>query len=265
MLRRSGLLVAALSLLVLAACGGSGARPSLVGKPTPNPGLVVPSSDSLIAKALVPNLVVYSAPGATTPLNSFQNPWPLNNDPSLPVPLVMLVRARQPDWVQVLLPIRPNGSLAWVKADTVSLEPDPYRITVSLSQHLLTVYNGNATLLTDTIADGAPTTPTPPGTYYIRVLLKAPDPNTVYGPYAYGLSGHSDALTTFDGGDAELGVHGNNDASVLGHDVTHGCIRMSNAKITYLAGILPLGTPVTIERVSACPPSPGRPGRRTVR
>ena len=78
------------------------------------------------------------------------------------------------------------------------------------------------------------------------MLLKAPDPNTIYGPYAYGLSGHSDALSTFDGGDAELGVHGNNDASVLGHDVTHGCIRMSNAKITYLAGILPLGTPVTI-------------------
>jgi lipoprotein-anchoring transpeptidase ErfK/SrfK len=58
--------------------------------------------------------------------------------------------------------------------------------------------------------------------------------------------GHPAGLPTCAGGDAALGVHGNNDASVLGHDVTHGCIRMSNAKITYLAGILPLGTPVTI-------------------
>jgi lipoprotein-anchoring transpeptidase ErfK/SrfK len=243
--RRVGVLVATLSLVILAACGGGG-RPSLVGKPTPNPTVAVPASDSLIAKATVPSLAVYSTPRAAQAASRFQNPWLLNNDPKLQVPLVMLVRSRQPSWVQVLLPIRPNGTLGWVKASTVTLEPDPYRITVALGAHQLTVYNGDAVLLQDTIADGAPTTPTPPGTYYIRVLLKAPDPNTIYGPYAYGLSGHSDALTTFDGGDAELGVHGNNDASVLGHDVTHGCIRMSNAKITYLAGILPLGTPVTI-------------------
>jgi len=244
-LRRAGFLVASLSLVALAACGG-GARPSLVGKSTPSPGAAIPASDSLVAKANVPNLAVYSTPAAPQASSSFQNPWLLNNDPKLQVPLVMLVRAKQPNWVQVLLPIRPNGTLGWVKASTVTIEPDPYRITVSLSAHQLTVYNGTAVLLTDTIADGAPATPTPPGTYYIRVLLKAPDPTTIYGPYAYGLSGHSDALSTFDGGDAELGVHGNNDASVLGHDITHGCIRMSNAKITYLAGILPLGTPVTI-------------------
>ena len=239
------LLAASLALVVLTACGGS-SRPSLVGKATPSPGAVIPSSDSLVAKALGPSLEVYATPGAASPSSSFQNPWLLNNDPKLPVPLVMLVRSRQAKWIQVLLPIRPNGSLGWVKASTVAIEPDPYRIDVALGQHQLTVYNGNAVLLQDTVAVGAPTTPTPPGTYYIRVLLKAPDPNTIYGPYAYGLSGHSDALTTFEGGDAELGVHGNNDPSVLGQDVTHGCIRMSNAKITYLAGILPLGTPVTI-------------------
>ena len=38
----------------------------------------------------------------------------------------------------------------------------------------------------------------------------------------------------------------NNDPSVLGKDISHGCIRMSNDKITYLASVLPLGTPVQI-------------------
>ena len=42
-------------------------------------------------------------------------------------------------------------------------------------------------------------TPTPTGEYYLRVLLQAPDPNTVYGPYAYGLSSHSETLDTFAG------------------------------------------------------------------
>ena len=94
--------------------------------------------------------------------------------------------------------------------------------------------------------NGAPGTPTPTGHYYIRVLIKAPNPNTVYGPYAYGLSSHSDALSSFEGGDAEIGIHGNDDASVLGGSVTHGCIRIDNAEITRLAGMLPLGTPVDI-------------------
>ncbi len=79
------------------------------------------------------------------------------------------------------------------------------------------------------------------------MLIRAADPNTVYGPYAYGLSSHSNALASFDGSDAEIGIHGNNDASVLGQSITHGCIRMDNAEITRLAHELPLGTPVDIQ------------------
>ena len=47
-------------------------------------------------------------------------------------------------------------------------------------------------------------------------------------------------------GDAEIGIHGNDDASVLGTSVSHGCIRMDNAAITMLSKQLPLGTPVDI-------------------
>ena len=78
------------------------------------------------------------------------------------------------------------------------------------------------------------------------MLLQSPDPGGAYGPFAYGLSSHSDALETFAGGDAEIGIHGNNDASALGQSVSHGCIRMDNAAITDLASKLPLGTPVDV-------------------
>ena len=53
-------------------------------------------------------------------------------------------------------------------------------------------------------------------------------------------------VETFNGGDAEIGIHGNNDASVLGSNVTHGCVRMDNDAITMLSRQLPLGTPVDI-------------------
>ena len=102
-------------------------------------------------------------------------------------------------------------------------------------------------MLDDTIAVGAPDTPTPTCRFFIRALLKAPSPRTVYGPFAYGLSGFSETLQQFDVGDAEVGIHGNNDATVLGHDLTHGYVRMSNEGITKLTTLLPPGTPVEID------------------
>jgi lipoprotein-anchoring transpeptidase ErfK/SrfK len=53
-------------------------------------------------------------------------------------------------------------------------------------------------------------------------------------------------LHAFDGGTGVVGIHGTNDPAGLGHDVSHGCIRMSNAGISRLAHLLPLGTPVDI-------------------
>jgi lipoprotein-anchoring transpeptidase ErfK/SrfK len=203
---------------------------------------------TVIATAAVQDVAVYADPAASRPTTSFPNPWFVNDDPKAAVALVFDVEAQRADgWLQVLLPTRPNGSTGWIHASDVTLTPTRYRVTVELAAHRLRVTNGPQVVLEDNVAVGARATPTPAGRYYIRALLRAPNPDTVYGPYAYGLSGHSDTLQSFNGGDAEVGIHGNNDPSVLGHDVTHGCIRMSNDGITMLAKILPLGTPVTIQ------------------
>jgi len=250
MLRR-GLAVIVLSGVVLGACGGGGddTRPTLSDTKRPastTTTTALPAYASLVAHVTVPELQVFSEPGAPAPAQSFANPWPLNDDPTLPVPLVLLVVGHQNEFLQVLLPVRPNGSTGWIRASDARLVRNDYRILVELGAHQITVFQGDGVILQEPIANGKPSTPTPPGKYYLRVLLQAPDPTTVYGPYAYGLSGHSDALTEFAGGDAELGIHGNNDASVLGQSVSSGCIRMSNEGITRLATILPLGTPVEI-------------------
>ena len=72
------------------------------------------------------------------------------------------------------------------------------------------------------------------------------NPNGIYGPYAYQLSGFSDVLLRFNGGTGVIGIHGTNEPWLLGKDVSHGCIHMSNAGITRLAHLLPLGVPVEI-------------------
>jgi len=175
------------------------------------------------------------------------NPWLLNGATTHPVRQWFLVHRTTADgWVQVLLPERPNGKVGWIAPRAAQLLVDPYRIEVSLHHHRIVVSRDGATVYRGQVATGAPATPTPTGLFYLRVLLHATDPESVYGPYAYGLSAHSEALTTFNGGDAEIGIHGNDDPSVLGSSVTHGCIRMDNGEIAQLAGQLPLGTPVRI-------------------
>jgi lipoprotein-anchoring transpeptidase ErfK/SrfK len=161
-------------------------------------------------------------------------------------PLVFLVREVHPGWLRVLLPVRPNGSSGWIHADDVRLSHHEYRIVVALGAHTITVYRGTSVINREPVGVGRKNTPTPGGTYYTKELLRPPDPNGAYGPYAYGLSGYSTVLTSFNGGDGVIGIHGTNDPASLGRDVSHGCIRMSNTGITKLAKILPLGVPVQI-------------------
>jgi lipoprotein-anchoring transpeptidase ErfK/SrfK len=257
-LRTRARLGAAVLLVVVVAvgfvgCGGGGgdsgkAKRAPTSTPTSTPTATsLPEGYSLAAQAKAPQLGIYDSPSAAAPSKTVPNPWLLNDEPDKQIPQVFLVEEQRPDgWLRVLLAERPNGSTGWVRQSDVQLTPNPYRLRVSLGDHKITVFQGTNLLYEGDVAIGKPETPTPPGKYYMRVLIQAPDPNTVYGPFAYGLSAHSEVLTEFSGGDAEVGVHGNNDASVLGKSVTAGCIRMDNDQITKLSKVLPLGTPVEI-------------------
>ena len=194
----------------------------------------------VVAEAQQPNIAVFGSPTDPAPSTQMASP---NSDG---VPLVFLVRESQGDWLRVLLPVRPNGSTGWIKADQVSLARDMYRVVIELNNHRITVYDGSQTVDSEPVGVGRSETPTPGGEYYLAELLKPPNANGPYGPFAYGISGFSDVLHNFAGGQGVIGIHGTNDPAGLGHDVSHGCIRMSNDGITKLAGLLPLGTPVDI-------------------
>jgi lipoprotein-anchoring transpeptidase ErfK/SrfK len=227
-------------------CGGGGGNSAKAHRQKTPTATSLPAGYTLAAQAKGPQLGIYDNPSAPAPAKTLPNPWLLNNEADKQIPQVFLVEEQRPDWVKVLLADRPNGSTGWVRASDVQLTPNPYHMQVRLGDHKIAVFQGTNSIYEGQVAIGASGTPTPPGKYYTRVLIQAPDPNTVYGPFAYGLSAHSEVLNEYNGGDAEVGVHGNNDASVLGKSVTHGCIRMDNDEITKLSKVLPLGTPVEI-------------------
>ncbi|MCK9898790.1 MULTISPECIES: L,D-transpeptidase [Parafrankia] len=183
---------------------------------------------------------IYQAPNAPRPTSTLSNP---NENGA---PRVFLVQARMPGWWQVLLPVEPNGSTGWVKAEQVTASQTPYRIVVARGAHKLRLYNNDQMIAEEPVAIGTTDTPTPGGRFFLMELLRPSNPNGAYGPYAFGLSGFSTSMESFGGRDPVIGIHGTNEPGSIGRDVSHGCIRLSNDSITRLAQTVPLGTPVEI-------------------
>jgi lipoprotein-anchoring transpeptidase ErfK/SrfK len=172
----------------------------------------------------------------------------MHNPTAIGAPLTFLVLDSRPGWLKVQLPVRPNGSSGWIAQPEVMLSTTPYRLVISMTAHRLDVMYEGRRIARYPVGVGKVATPTPRGTYYLTELIKPPNPSGAYGPYAFGLSAFSDTLTTFAGGPGQLGLHGTDAPHGLGKDISHGCIRVANTVITQLAGELPLGTPITLQR-----------------
>jgi lipoprotein-anchoring transpeptidase ErfK/SrfK len=261
--RRARLAVALLLVLTLGACGGGGKRPAAAPAPTTTttpPTTAAPTTEAptttvaaapehVVATVKARSIDIYNSPVQPEPARQMANPQPSGAAPGGTFPLIMLVTEERGDWLKVLLPVRPNGSSGWVRRSAVDLESYPYRMLVELGAHKITVWKGNDVILQEPVGVGASgRTPTTQGLFYtIEKFEVIPSQRAAYGPYAFALSGFSEVHYSFgDGGTGVLGIHGTSDTSSLGRDVSNGCIRMSNAGITKLADILPLGVPVEI-------------------
>jgi hypothetical protein len=175
------------------------------------------------------------------------NPRRVNDDePNATVPLILLQKQQQGDWIEAYLPVRPNGATGWVRRSDFTTSTHDYRIEVHLGSFNLKVYNGDKLIMNTAIGVATAASPTPGGLFYTIELIQPPDPNGPYGPYAYGLSGYSNVYTSFGGGPGRLGLHGTNSPGSIGSRVSHGCIRLRNQDITTLAKSLPLGVPVLV-------------------
>jgi lipoprotein-anchoring transpeptidase ErfK/SrfK len=140
-------------------------------------------------------------------------------------------------WLKVRIPARPNDAAAWVPANRVQLLPTAWRIVVSRSARRLTVYRAGRRLRRFAVVVGAPATPTPAGLFSIVGAWRSP-PRSFPGAWIFGLTAHSDVLSRFEGGNGEIGIHGRGGPSLLdplGSAASHGCVRLANAAIGWIA------------------------------
>ena len=168
-------------------------------------------------------------------------------------PQVLLVlgsreyRGRQ--WLRVLLPIRPNDTSGWIPRNNAVLIHTAYWVTVDKTARTVAVYrHGKLVHLFDAVI-GKPATPTPDGLAAIYEIDRQPDPNGFLGTWALPLTAFSNVLFNFGGGPGRVAIHGRGGASLidpLGSAASHGCVRIDDGSIAWMARHLPQGTPVQI-------------------
>ena len=154
------------------------------------------------------------------------------------------VITRNRDWVQVMLPSRPNGSTGWMKASGLREAHSRFLIKVHLGQRTMEVLEDNAVVGTWPVAIGAAATPTPTGRTF--VLGQIIDDKQPFSPVILPLGSHSATLDSYGGGPGTVAIHGWTDPAVFGEAVSHGCIRVPDDALD-LVRTVPLGTPVMVD------------------
>jgi lipoprotein-anchoring transpeptidase ErfK/SrfK len=145
-------------------------------------------------------------------------------------------------WFHVSLPMRPNGTMGWIPATSVALQPMHMRIVVHRGLRTIEVFRDTHRVLNAKVAVGAPGRETPLGDFYVTARFHPDDP--FLGVFALETSAYS-RLTEWPGGGV-VGIHGTSKPWLLGQAVSHGCVRISNATALALQRLIPLGTPISI-------------------
>jgi len=149
-------------------------------------------------------------------------------------------------WVEMRLPVLPNGQVGWVERRMLGAYETVTTHLVVDRQHLsATLYRGGRVVFKAPVGIGTTSSPTPEGEFMVRdELTRFTSP--FYGPVAFGTTARSAVLTDWpDGG--FIGIHGTDEPALIPGHISHGCIRLRNADILRLAMLMPVGTLVTIK------------------
>jgi hypothetical protein len=148
-------------------------------------------------------------------------------------------------WLQVRVPMRPNGRTGWVEAEALGpARLVATRLVVDRRRLRATLHRRGRKVWRSRIGIGKRTTPTPQGRFWIRELVRPRNPRGSYGPLAFGTSAYS-RLSEWPGGGV-IGIHGTDQPKLIPGRPSHGCIRIPNPAIRKLARLMPIGTPVWI-------------------
>lgn len=209
-----------------------------VSVPDPVPSLA--SGTAEVAMVAGESINVYSS------LTDANADWTFGRATQFGNPTVFLIAGESGSRYKVLLPVRKKHTYGWIDQADVNVSTTDFRAVVSLSTRSVTVYSGSDVISSSKAVIGKSSTPTPVGQFYVTDKLRHANPGGAYGPWILALSARSEALTSFNGGEPIVALHGTNKPWLVGGRHSNGCIRLPNDVITDLAKVVPLGTPVDV-------------------
>ncbi len=191
-------------------------------------------------------LGIYQRPDSASPRAGRLHMETEDGFPEVYLLLVEHTDAQGRVWIQLRIPGRPNGRTGWVLRSSLGgLHRTHWRIVIDRRTRRLSAYFDGRLRLAAPVGVGKPSTPTPTGHFWIRERFHLSSRSNPYWPYALGTSAYS-SLTEWPGGGV-VGIHGDFDQpQLIPGDPSHGCVRMHDRDIAWLAPRVTLGTPVDI-------------------
>jgi lipoprotein-anchoring transpeptidase ErfK/SrfK len=154
------------------------------------------------------------------------------------------------DFTEIVVPVKPNGTTAWVLTRDVSIDESDVFIVIDLSDRKAILYEGENMLREAPVAIGEKETPTPVVDAIVDALWVRSESDIylapLYGNRLFGLNQHSEVLENFGGRRPALAIHGTDEVEFIGTEISNGCIRMRPEDIEYFSQFVTLGTRVTI-------------------
>ena len=240
----------AATVAALAVLPGSSSANTLSANPAaPAPGATVALSNertmTLSARVLDISLI-HARPARTAKVLGRLRQTTEDGFPDVYLALRAYTDTDGQQWTQVRISGRPNGRVGWVVREALgSFHATRWAIVVNRKRARMTVsYNGKVRHRFP-VGTGKRSTPTPAGRFWIRERIKVSDKTSPYWPFALGTADYS-VLSEWPGGGV-VGIHGdwNQPQLIPGHP-SHGCIRMHDKDVGWLARHVPVGTPLRI-------------------
>ena len=161
----------------------------------------------------------------------------------------LLQGSQDDEWVQVELPVRPNGANGWVRAEHFNWSTVSHHILIDVSDRSVALYEGDNLITSTGAIVGKPNTPTPTLSGFLVEKLpnhSQQEASIVLGDWILMLSFFSEALNSFGGGLPRIALHGTHIPERVGEALSNGCIRIPNDIVEAIAQTAPLGTVVNI-------------------
>jgi lipoprotein-anchoring transpeptidase ErfK/SrfK len=166
---------------------------------------------------------------------------------STTLPVLASRKRGRTTWLLVRLPGRPNSHTGWIRASGTQQWVIRWHIVISLGARRALIYHSGKVVRSWLVVVGKPSTPTPEGEFFVEENVAEPS-SFAGSPYALATSARSNVFTEFDGGPGQVALHGMGGGlgGTPGQAQSHGCVRFTEADITWLAQRIYPGTPVTI-------------------